>query len=98
MSIVGDVLDALNKLPFFKELATLPKRVRALEEKLNMAGAIAVDDRPVCPFCRTGRVNLIDEKPDPTFGDLGVKEQTLKCENPDCGKERKQQFDPNARR
>ena len=36
-----------------QEIQTVPKQVRALEESLNVSGALAVDDRPVCEFCRT---------------------------------------------
>ena len=44
------------------------------------------DSRPICAFCGKGRLILIDERPDPNFGILGVVEQTLKCDSADCGK------------
>jgi hypothetical protein len=95
MSVFGELNDLLNRLPVWKELISLPARVRAIEERLQMAGTAAVvDDRPVCPFCRRGRMDLIKEEPDRVMGDLGVMRQTLKCDAAECGKERMQQREP----
>ena len=44
------------------------------------------DNRPICACCGKGRLILIDERPDPNFGILGVVEQTLKCDSAECGK------------
>jgi hypothetical protein len=44
------------------------------------------DDRPACEFCGQGKLDLIDERPDPIFGVLGVTCQTLKCDFLECGK------------
>jgi hypothetical protein len=44
------------------------------------------DSRPTCAYCGKGKLVLIDERPDPNFGALGVVEQTLKCDSGDCGK------------
>jgi hypothetical protein len=44
------------------------------------------DRRPICAFCGKGKLVLIDERPDPNFGALGVVEQTLRCDSADCGK------------
>jgi len=35
---------------------------------------------------RRGRLVLVDERPAPNFGILGVFGQTLKCDSPECGK------------
>jgi len=43
-------------------------------------------ERPLCGFCGRGRLILIDERPDPNFGILGLLQQTLKCDSPECGK------------
>ena len=43
------------------------------------------DNRPICA-CEKGRLVLVDERPDPNFGILGVMQQTLKCDSPECGK------------
>ena len=44
------------------------------------------DDRPTCECCGQGRLELIDERPDPIFGVLGMTCQTLKCDFLECGK------------
>lgn len=42
--------------------------------------------RPKCSWCRKGKLDLIEERPDPIFGVLGMTLQTLKCDAADCGK------------
>jgi hypothetical protein len=79
MSMLADLNTLLEKIPVWRDLVTLPKRVAAIEARLNMAAAPAIDDRPVCQFCRKGRMDLTEEVPDPTFGPLGVMKHTLKC-------------------
>jgi hypothetical protein len=44
------------------------------------------DDRPTCECCGQGKLDLIDERPDPIFGMLGMTCQTLKCDFLGCGK------------
>jgi hypothetical protein len=44
------------------------------------------DDRPACECCGRGKLELIDERPDPIFGVLGMTLQTLKCDFLECGK------------
>ena len=36
--------------------------------------------RPTCECCGKGKLELINERPDPIFGVLGVICQTLKCD------------------
>ena len=43
------------------------------------------DNRPICACCDKGRLVMIDERPDPNFGILGMFQQTLKCDSPECG-------------
>jgi hypothetical protein len=43
-------------------------------------------DRPTCQCCGQGKLELIDERPDPIFGVLGMTCQTLKCDFLECGK------------
>jgi hypothetical protein len=42
-----------------------------------------LNDRPICGWCRRGKLDLIKEWQDPTYGIVGV---TLRCDTPDCGK------------
>ncbi len=44
------------------------------------------DDRLTCECCGQGKLDLIDERPDPIFGVLGMTCQTLKCDFLECGK------------
>jgi len=46
------------------------------------------DDRPTltCECCGQGKLELIEERPDPIFGVLGMRLQTLKCDFLECGK------------
>ena len=53
--------------------------LRAVAAKLSMQ-----DKRPTCAFCGEGKLVVIEERPDPNFGALGVFEQTLRCDA--CGK------------
>jgi hypothetical protein len=44
------------------------------------------EERPeTCPACGKGKLRLLDEVPDPTFGTLGVMRRTLKCDALECG-------------
>ena len=54
----------------------------AIEETLDAETLALADDQPV----GTGRLILIDERPDPNFAILGLLRQTLKCDSPACGK------------
>ena len=56
------------------------------------------DDRETCRFCRIGKLDLVDSKPDPIFGDVGLKLETLKCNNAACSKTDERQHDPSERR
>ena len=80
-------MKALEALPIWKRVTALPDRVEALERRL--AALESSGNRPPssgsCRFCHAP-LRVIDEQPDPVFGDLGKMRLTLKCENPDCGK------------
>ena len=41
---------------------------------------------PVCPWCGTGHLDVIEETPDPNFGALGVSSRILRCDAPACGR------------
>ena len=43
------------------------------------------DNRPICACCGKGRLVLVDERPDPNFGILGMFQQTLRCDARECG-------------
>ena len=63
------------------------KAMDLLAELHVVAARLALrEDRLVCGCCGTGRLVLIDERPDPNFAILGLLRQTLKCDSPECGK------------
>jgi hypothetical protein len=53
---------------------SLADRLREQEEHL-----------PICPACRIGTLCVVEERPDPLFGALGVVQRILKCDASDCG-------------
>jgi hypothetical protein len=38
-----------------------------------------------CPLCRRGTLHLVEERPHPLYGVLGVTEIVLWCDAADCG-------------
>jgi hypothetical protein len=57
------------------------EELHAVADRLSLP-----EDRPTCEWCGRGKLHLIEEKPDPNFGALGVTSRTLKCDDPACGK------------
>jgi hypothetical protein len=92
MSVIDDFLKALDRFKWWRDLQGVPDLVARLERRIAAleAGKTLGDDREVCPFCRTGRLDLVDEKPDPAF-DGGVVDQTWRCNDPACGRTHQQQ-------
>jgi hypothetical protein len=61
--------------------------MNVLEELHAVAAKLAPhDNRSTCQCCGQGKLALIDERPDPLFGVLGMTCQTLKCDFLECGK------------
>jgi hypothetical protein len=85
MSWLAELNTLLEQLPVWKALVVLPARVRAIEERLGMAEPLA-DRRATCGRCCIGKLDLIESRPDPHLGPVGVMRDTLKCDNPSCGK------------
>ncbi len=72
-------------------LATRDAEIRALREQLE--SAVSGD---TCPVCRAGKMQTLRVKKHPTFGDLGVQEKTLRCDNAACGHDEERMHDPNG--
>lgn len=96
MSMLGELNELLKQIPVWRELVTLPARVRAIEERIGLATGPLVDDRETCRYCRKGKLDLTSSVPDPTFGELGVKLETMTCDA--CGRTEERQFDNSKRR
>lgn len=41
---------------------------------------------PFCQWCKCDSLYVLEERPDPHFGRLGVVQRILKCGTLDCGK------------
>jgi hypothetical protein len=88
MSIVSDVLAALDRLQWFKELRALPARVAQLEQRLAALEGGRPRSGPPCPLCETGTLKTIKVEPDPLAGELGVQRHTLQCTGCDHSEQR----------
>ena len=80
MGILEDILKALDRVPGWKRITTLPgevdelqKRVSALEARLARASG------DVCPRCRAMSFTLVLSRPDPEFGHLGATQDVYRC-------------------
>ena len=94
MVSIGDILKLLDQIPIWKTLKALPARVETLEKQVA-ALEQRLSEKPAaapCPKCRAG-MEVTDVVPDPTFGDLGGQQHTLKC--PSCGHTEKRLVTPN---
>jgi hypothetical protein len=47
---------------------------------------LEADQRPKCCWCGERSLELIEERPHPLFGILGVSQQTFRCNRPTCAK------------
>ena len=47
---------------------------------------LRADERLTCHWCGVGHLDLIEERPHPLFGILGVLQQTYICDHPGCAK------------
>jgi len=96
MISVSDVLAVLDRIPAWKALIAIPKRLADLEERIaaieGKGGATRAGPRPdECPACRLP-LRYSSEMPHPTFGFAGVKVHQLHCDG--CGKDYERFWDP----
>lgn len=79
---LSDILRLLDHWPKWKDLTGLPARVQALEERLKALEASKPPSPTDCPAGH-GAMAFVSERPDPTFGVVGVKLRLWRC--PTCG-------------
>ena len=78
-SRLRDVLDSRDK-------ADVGTAMIAVSEETLHAALFAQDAQDaVCKVCGKGVLVLVDERPDPNYGALGMTQQTFKCDCPECG-------------
>ena len=71
--------------------AVLAKDAEIAELKRKLEAAKSGES---CPVCGEGRLKTERVVPHPTFGDLGVQEKHLSCENPECKHSEQRMYDP----
>lgn len=94
-----DFLESLNALAIWRKLTPLPdevaelrKRVERLEAQLGSKSAGGLEQ---CPICNSLQFKREASKPDPTFGVMGVMQDSYRCLS--CGHAENRQRDPSAR-
>jgi len=99
MSTIGDIVGFLEKIPIWKRLKSLPDEVDALKTRIgNLEAALkngALGES--CPLCETGRLKIKAVRPHDTFGDMGLQERKMQCDNPACGHTESRMHDPSGR-
>lgn len=84
----SDILKILEKIPLWRTIAALPKRVSMLEQRvaeLERKGSVAPE---VCDTCGTA-MRVTADRPDDTLGPVGVRIKTWTCDT--CGEARDRQ-------
>ncbi len=84
-------LEMENKT-FQLNLQQAKQKIRQLEEQISKVHN-SNPDGYVCDHCGSPSLTRIGSRPDPTFGDLGVKQKLFTCDV--CGKE--SAFTPNSK-
>lgn len=76
-----DINELLEKIPIWKRLIQLPdrideieKRIKTIEDKISGSGEL-------CPYCQQPAGKLLEIKPHPVTGDLGVNVYYYECTN-----------------
>ena len=81
---VSDILKVLDQLPLWKTLREMPKRIAALEERVqaleSAVSASALPEALRCPVCREP-LAVISENPHQAFGRAGMKTHLVRCPN-----------------
>jgi hypothetical protein len=57
------------------------EQLKAVSARLSPPDA----DRPICLCCGRRDLKLVDERPHPIYGVLGVTCRTFRCDAVDCG-------------
>jgi len=99
MSTIGDIVGLLEKIPIWKRLKGLPDEVDALKARVAAleAGLKKAPAGEPCPLCETGQLKVTAVTPHHTFGDMGIQERTMKCDNTACGHTESRMHDPSGR-
>jgi len=72
-----------------EDIAEKDSEIRKLQSQLESVRA-----GEMCPVCGEGRLKTKQVVDHPTFGELGVQEKHLSCDNPNCQHSEKRTHDP----
>jgi hypothetical protein len=78
----SDILKTLEAVPGWKAVIGLPKRLAELESRvaaLEKGAKKPANGATECPQCG-GELAFKGERPDPTFGRMGVKLRSFHCD------------------
>lgn len=84
MGLLEDIMKTLERIPTWKRLQDMPDALARLEQRVQqMEAQLGPDAGDRCPKCKARTLQLMESHPHPTFGRLGVLEDSLLCSN--CG-------------
>lgn len=85
-SVLEKKVEALEKenQTAWLSLQEAKQKIKQLEEKISRS-QISNPEGYVCDHCGSPLLKRIGSRPDPTFGDLGIKQKLFVCN--ECGKE-----------
>ncbi len=52
----------------------------------------------ICPVCQSGRLRTERVSPHPSFGEVGIQEKHLRCDNSSCGHAERRMHNPSGLR
>lgn len=94
MTLISDIMNALDRVPIWKALKALPDRVAGIEKRLAVLEARPkTPEAPGCALCGAA-MKVVKVEPDPMFGVHGVQRHTLACSG--CDHRETRQHDPSA--
>ena len=93
MGMIGDIMEALDRVPIWKRVTALPEEVEALKKRIEALEAkLAPATGEQCPICRAPQFKVISSAPDPQFAFAGVQRDQMKCSA--CGHSESRQRRP----
>lgn len=87
MTILADLWNMIKDSREWKAMAEAARKIPELEARIAAleGNSKAPSSEYVCDHCGSSNLRRTGNRPDPTFGNLGVKQAVFVCE--DCGKE-----------
>ena len=99
MSLISDIIKALDHWTEWRELRELPQRFTELEARVNILETQCRNNpsNSRCEHCGSTNVEIIGSRPSQSrLGRFGVRETKYKFQEEDCGKETWIMDSPNS--